>query len=120
MMMIKNMIGTYFGPSPKALRWAIQGILIPSISYGSVVWSKVCDEISIRDKLTKLNRFMVLTLMPARRSTPTAALELFTGIKPLDIKIEQLALQSFTRILHKESIKWSAPDNVDKGHFFIL
>ena len=118
MMMIKNMIGTYFGPSPKALKWAIQGILIPSISYGSVVWSKVCDEISIRDKLTKLNRFMVLTLMPARRSTPTAALELFTGIKPLDIKIEQLALQSFTRILHKESIKWSAPDNVDKGHLW--
>ena len=117
-MMIRNMIGTHWGPSPKALRWAIQGILIPSISYGSIVWSKVCNEISIRDKLTKLNRFMALSLMPARRSTPTAGLELILGLKPLDIKIEQVALNCFTRVLHKDSIKWSAPYKVDKGHLW--
>ena len=37
-LMIRNAIGTMWGPSPRALKWAFNGIIIPSLTYGCFVW----------------------------------------------------------------------------------
>ena len=115
-MLIKKAVGSYWGPHPKALKWAIQGIIIPSLSFGAIVWSKVCEHDDIMKRLTRLNRFMALSLMPVRKSTPTMALEVILGLKPLDIRIEEIALKAFLRVLHKDSIKWGGVFKKDKGH----
>ena len=115
-MMLRNAIGSYWGPSPRALKWAINGIIIPSLSYGSVVWSRACQQISIRDKLTKLNRLMALSLMPVRKSTPTSGLEILLGLKPLDLRIQELALNSMTRVIPLNPRKWDGIGKSSLGH----
>ena len=53
-MKIKNAIGSLWGPSPKALKWAYNGIIIPTISHGCVVWSRVCKLVAVKSQLQKL------------------------------------------------------------------
>ncbi len=111
---IKNAIGSIWGPSPRALKWAYSGIILPYLTYGSIVWSRVCKTTTIRNKLTKLNRLMCLTMMPLRRSTPTAGLEVILHIPPIDLKIEEITLREMTRVLPHRRSKW---DGVGKNGF---
>ena len=98
-MLVKNAIGKIWGPSPKALKWAYDGIILPALSYGATVWSRVCQNGGIMKKLTTLNRLMMLCMMPVRKSTPTAGMEVILHIPPLDIMLKQKALNEMLRIL---------------------
>ena len=55
LMMLKQSIGIRWGPQPKALKWAYQGIVLPSLTYGAIIWAKACETKGLRDKLSKLN-----------------------------------------------------------------
>ena len=98
-MLVKNAIGKIWGPSPKALKWAYDGIILPALSYGATVWSRVCQNGGIMKKLTTLNWLMMLCMMPVRKSTPTAGMEVILHIPPLDIMLKQKALNETLRIL---------------------
>ena len=115
-MLIKNAIGSLWGPTPAALHWAIQGILIPSLAYGALIWSKVCKKVHVQKKLNKLNRLMALCLAPVRKSTPTAGLEIIYGLKPLDLRIEELALNALARVIPLNPKKWDRERNKTFGH----
>ena len=98
-MNIRNSIGSLWGPLPRALKWAYSGIVLPTITYGCVVFARACQSPGMIDNLKKLNRLMALTMAPVRRSTPTSGLEIILGLPPLHIKIEELALKAMLRIL---------------------
>ena len=106
LMLIRNAIGTMYGPSPKALYWAYNGIILPSLTYGSVVWARACSSKAIRDKLSKLNRLIACCMLPMRKGSPTEGLEVILNLPPLDLKIEQLALKAMLRVLPHNQTKW--------------
>ena len=97
-MKIRNAIGSLWGPSPRALKWAINGIVIPTLTYGSVVWAHRAVQ-KYTPKLRKLNRLLALSLMPVRKSTPTQGLEVILYQKPIHISIEELALNAMLRVM---------------------
>ena len=91
---IRNAIRRIYGPQPRALIWAYKAMVIPKLSWASIVWAKACQTISTRKKLTGLNRLMALTTMPTREKVPTHGLEIILGMMPLDLKIKELALKA--------------------------
>ena len=96
---IKNAIGSLWGPNPLALRWALNGIIFPSLSYGCVVWSRICKNEVMKLKLSRLNRLMALSMCPIRKGAPTQGLEIILGLKPIALKIEEHALKSMLNVL---------------------
>ena len=106
-MMVRNAVGKMWGPSPKALRWGYRGIVLPSLCYGSYITARKClKDKTIKNQLSKLNRLMALTMMPARKKTPTAGLEVILDLMPLELKLEEHALKAFLRIIPKSKYKW--------------
>ena len=85
-MLLRNSMGKLWGIAPNILKWGYEGIIIPSLSYGCAVWHRICQDGKIAKKLSTLNRLMMLTLMPARRSSPTLGLEVILGFTHLDKK----------------------------------
>ena len=98
-MLVKKAIGNIWGPSPKALKWAYDGIILPALSYGATVWSRICQNGGVATKLSSLNRLMMLCMMPVRKSTPTAGMEVILHIPPLDIVLKERALNEMLRVL---------------------
>ena len=115
-MHLRNSIGSYWGIVPKILKWGYEGMIIPSLSYGCAVWSRIVQDGKIMKKLLTLNRLMMLTMIPVRRSCPTIGLEVILGISPLDIKIRELALNEMLRIIPHKRTKWDGCGNKGVGH----
>ena len=44
LMVLKQALGVKFGPHPMALKWAYQGIVLPSLTFGAIVWAKACEK----------------------------------------------------------------------------
>ena len=115
-MMIRNATNSTWGPVPWALRWAYNGILLPSLTYGCVVWSRVCEKLTVRNKLTKLNRLMALTMAPMRKGTPTAGLQVLLHLPPIDLRVTELALKAMVRVLPHKRTRWSGKGASTSGH----
>ena len=116
LMRIKNAVGTMWGPSAAALKWAYNGIVIPTFSYGCLVWARACHGTLAKDRLSKLNRLIALSMMPLRKGTPTAGLEVALDLMPLDLKIEELSLRAMLRVLPHNRTKWPGFGEKGKGH----
>ena len=65
-----------------------------------MTWSHSINQKTKLRKLTQINRLASMMMAPARRSTPTRALELINHLMPLDIYLHCLSLQAYNR--HKE------------------
>ena len=116
---VRNAVGSYWGPSAKALKWAINGVIAPMITYGSIVFSRVSHLKTVQDKLRKLHRFMMSAMAPIRRSTPTQGLEIIYNMSPLHLKIRENALRGILRVLpitKPSNLLWTG--KTKQGHLF--
>ena len=95
---------------PRVLNWAYSGIVSPIVGYGSFLFACESKKPSISKKLNSLNRLMALTMMAVRKSTPTSGLEIILGIPLLDIKLEEMALNTILLILPHNGITQTAFD----------
>ncbi len=116
LMQIKNAVGKIWGPSPWAMLMGYKSLIIPSISYGCLTWSRGCSTSSARKGLTRLNRLLCLSLGPMGRSIPTAGLEVLLNIMPLDLVIDELGLNSYTRLRHVITPRWGVIGDKSLGH----
>ena len=55
-------------------------------------------------------------MMPIRRSTPSAALQIILNLPPVDLVIKQKALTSLLRILSHDRSKWDGLGFKSNGH----
>lgn len=113
-MLLKNAISSTWGPNPRLIKWMYNAIILPSLCYGSVIWSRACSTKNVKDKLTKLNRLIACCMMPFRKSTPSEGLEVVLDLPPIDLKVEQLALKTMLRVIPLSNPKW---DGLGKGSF---
>ena len=117
LMMLKQSIGIRWGPQPKALKWAYQGIVLPSLTFGAIIWAKACETKGLRDKLSKLNRLISLLMCPMRKKTPTNGLQVILDLQPVDLVIREAALKSFLRVNAHDRTKWDGMGhNKSYGH----
>ena len=106
LMALRNAFGTIRGPSPAMLKYAFESIVIPTLTYGAVVFGKVCLQQTIQDKLKRLNRLISSLMMPLRNGTPTEGLEVILNLAPLDFKIQEAALKGYLRVQNIVKPKW--------------
>ena len=102
-----------WGPKPKLMRWAFQGIVRPMICYASMIWGHRAAFVS--DKLRRVNRMAINTFACFPRSTPTAALEIILDVVPLHLFCLQQGLAARIRLDPVLRLGWEGT-NSKKTH----
>ena len=117
LMCIRNGFGSTWGPPPHINLWIYTGIVRPAITYGAVVWANSTNSAYIQRDLQRVQRLGLIMIAPMRQSTPTAGLEFLTGVPPLDLLIQETAIQTSTRLNLKPS-GWCGVNKKNKsdGH----
>ena len=71
---LRSALGVKWGLSPKMVLWAFESLVVPSLTYGSLVWGHLeLNKITL-DKLRQLNRLAACLTSPVKKSTPSAGL----------------------------------------------
>lgn len=99
---VKAAIGRTWGLSPKVLLWLYKAVIMPSFSYGSVIWWKASQQRTIKQKLDKLQRLACVAITGAFRTTPTRAMEALIDLPPLHISIQAEAMRAAHRLYQGE------------------
>jgi ribonuclease HI len=100
----RRAVGKRWGLTPEAMRWIHTSIVLPIMTYGSVVWARAADTESNLSRLRHVQRTACLGISGAMKSAPTQALEALTGFLPVDLKVREEALCSFARL--RSSNQW--------------
>lgn len=109
---LRKTIGKVWGLKPEVMHWLYTAIIRPRISYGSVVWWKSITNVTVANRLTKLQRLASLLITSAMRTTPSAALNVILGLPPLPIWIKGEAMAAYIRM--RNSGTWKGGEY--KGH----
>jgi len=87
----RRIVGKTWGIIPKIAHWIYTTIIRPMLTHGAVVWWPRVELGVARTLLSSLQR---LAITGAIRTTPTAAMEVLTGLLPLDIYIKLVAMST--------------------------
>ena len=93
-----------WGASPRVVYWLYTAVIRPMIAYSAVVWWPRVTYSTIAKQLEHIQRLACLYITGAIRTTPTAAMELITGLVPLPVFIKQEAMASCYRL--RVSSQW--------------
>ena len=94
----RRFVGQNWGLKPKYMLWLFNMIIKPVMTYGSLVWWSKTNQVTIQNKLNKLQRLACLSISGAFKTTPTLAMETMLNIQPLHIEIKREALKSAIRL----------------------
>ena len=94
----RRMIGTRWGLSPKQMMWIYKGIVLPTITYGALVWIQGLQKKNIQQELTRLQRKACLMITRGMQSTPTAGMEAILGLPPVHLWVQGIAIKSYSRL----------------------
>ena len=104
--MFRNAITSYYGPTPRCMKWGYTGIILQGLLYGSNVFARACKTNAIIEKLAKLNRLAACCIAPFRKSSPTNGVEIVLHLPPIDLLVEKTALKIMLRILPTLKLSW--------------
>jgi ribonuclease HI len=94
----RAMISRNWGLSPKQALWVYQQIILPRITYGSIVWWHQAQTVTNAKKLQSFQRLALMMVTGAMRTTPSASLEAILNVSPMDTKIKALAIAGCYRL----------------------
>jgi ribonuclease HI len=103
---VRSAVGKTWGLRPAMLHWIYTRVVIPRITYGSIVWwhkSKIQKNIQI---LNKSQRMALLAITGAMKTTPVAALGAILAVPPIHIIVEGTARSVALRLASLNS--WSS------------
>ena len=92
LMQIMNALNKSWGPKPSLVRWIYTAKVRTRITYAAMIWSHSINYKTKLNKLQQINRLASMMMAPARRSTPTKALEIINKLMSLDIYLHQISL----------------------------
>lgn len=107
---LKSYTAKSWGLKPKSGKWIYEQIIVPKIMYNCQLWVQNIYETSISNKLNKISRMGMTLITAFFRSTPTKALEVILDVKPLHLRVQELAMKAYLRI------KPLIPEEVPMGH----
>ena len=88
----KRAIGNKWGISPMQMLWIYKTIIIPFLSYGSIVWATNLTKTQIA-RITHIHTLAQHMITRCKTSTPKVLLDLLLNMKPLELKLEELAMK---------------------------
>jgi hypothetical protein len=80
------------------VHWLYTRVIRPFISYGALVWWSKATYKTTKTLLSRIQRTVCLAITRAMRSTPTAAMEVFLNLTPLDLLIMAEARMALCRL----------------------
>ena len=98
LLLAKRAFSRSWGPKPKKTKWLYTGVIRPALLYGCVVWHKVVDNATIKDRLQRLQRLALVTMANVRKGTPTAGMEIIFNVPPLDLLVKEMAAKAYIRL----------------------
>ena len=106
-MAISNITYKASGPCPRLMRWAMEGMVKPMLSYGALVWAHEINTEVLIKKFRKINRLAINTFSLVPRSTPTRLLEVILDVMPLHLWCREIAVKTYFRLYKMLDLKWS-------------
>jgi ribonuclease HI len=109
----KRAIGLKWGLKPAIVKWLYTAVIRPTILYGAVIWWGAVETQAAQDALGRVQRLACLCITGAMSTTPTAALEVITGLLPLDLQVKAEAMKTYHR-LRRLGLWWTIGNEL--GH----
>ena len=100
-------LSKYWGPKPRLLKWIYTTIVKPRITYAALVWSHSIQTITKKQRLGQINRLASMMLTPTRKNAPTAALEIIHDLIPLELALQETALNAYHRLKLATQASWT-------------
>ena len=101
-----NKLSKHWGPKPHLVKWVYNAIVKPRITYGALVWAQSIKTIGKKQKLAQITRLAALMLTPTHKKAPTAALEIIHDIMPLELSLQETAVNTFRRLKLTDNTAW--------------
>ncbi len=92
----KSIIGRSWGLTPDKMEWVHNAVIKPKVTYGSIVWASNMTN-SMIERVRKVQRLSLLSIINPLRSAPTAGLEVMMGWLPLHLHAQQTGLLAYVR-----------------------
>jgi len=93
-----RLVSKTWGLTPLRARWVYTSMVRPFLAYGALCWIKAVESAACEAKLRKMQRIALLQITAAYPSTPTAALEMLTGLRPLHLHLKEMAIMATVRL----------------------
>lgn len=106
LMQLMGTLSKRWGPKPSLIRWVYISIVRARLAYAAIVWSHNINHKTKLNKLKQINRLASMMMVPARRSTPTKALELINHLMPLDLFLHNQAIKAYNRHKKEYQLDW--------------
>ena len=107
----RRAVSKTWGLTPKITRWIYLAVVRPAIEYASVVWVGAVNTGAHLQPLERVHRTALLAVTGAMNSTPTAALNCLLDIRPMGIRVKQLAVSTSHRLtLHGQWKRWQGAE----------
>uniref|UniRef100_A0ABD2WCX8 Reverse transcriptase domain-containing protein n=1 Tax=Trichogramma kaykai TaxID=54128 RepID=A0ABD2WCX8_9HYME len=90
----RKTVGVTWGLKPNTLLWIYKAILLPRLTYASVVWWPRVKLTRTRDRLEKLRGLMLRGATGAMRTTPTKALGIIMDVPPIHVEVQAVAVNA--------------------------
>ena len=97
----------YWGPRPKLVKWIFTAVVKPRLTYAALVWAHSIQTISKKQRLGQVNRLASMMLTPTRKNAPTAALEIIHDLIPLELALQETALNAYHRSKLMSQAEWT-------------
>lgn len=94
----RRMIGSSWGLRPSMIRWLYRTVLVPRVTYGSVVWWPRAQLVTTGKHLERVQAMLLRGMTGAYAKTPRAALFVALGLMPLHIEVKKAAVRTTARL----------------------
>jgi ribonuclease HI len=87
-----------FGPKPRLIKWAYEGIIRPKLTYACIAWGHKLNTKLLITKLKALDRLAARSMATISRRAPQASIEVMVNMLPVDLHIRQLGINAAIRL----------------------
>ena len=94
----RRAFGSTWGLRPSIMLWLYRAVLLPRITYASVVWWPKVEQRSVLATLEKLRGLVLRGAVGAMRTAPTAALGRLLDVPPLHLEVKGRAITTAYRL----------------------
>ncbi|XP_021945381.2 uncharacterized protein LOC110843674 [Folsomia candida] len=86
-----------WGLGPKGSLWIYKAVVRPAMEYAAMVWLPATNK-KFCGRLRRVQGLALRMVTGALPTTPTAALETLLGVLPIQLRLQEVALQSYLRL----------------------